>query len=73
MGKWLSDRVAEGLLPDEMAIFVRSSEEMTRAVAAANKAGLAYMLLDEEPQALEGRLSISTMHLAKGLEFEPLP
>ena len=69
VGKWLSDRVAEGLLPDEMAIFVRSSEEMTRAVAAANKAGLAYMLLDEEPQALEGRLSISTMHLAKGLEF----
>ena len=69
VGDWLNGRVAEGLLPEEIALFVRSTEEVPRAIAAVKKAGLIHVLLDEEPQAPEGGLSISTMHLAKGLEF----
>lgn len=69
VGNWLKDRLNEGLLQDEIALFVRSGAEVTRAIAAADKAGLTYVLLDEIPQAEEGGLSISTMHLAKGLEF----
>ena len=66
---WLKYCIAEGVLPNEMAVFVRSEDEVTRAVAAVNQVGLAYILLDEEPLAQEGYLSISTMHMAKGLEF----
>ena len=69
VSNWLKDRVDEGLLPDEIALFVRSREEITRAVAAADKTGLNYVLLDEESKAQEGSVGISTMHLAKGLEF----
>ena len=69
VGNWLKARLDQGLLPDEIALFVRSSEEVFRAVVAANQAGFAYVLLDEKPLAGEGSLSISTMHLAKGLEF----
>ena len=69
VGNWLSIRAAEGVQPDEMALFVRSNDLIPRAVAAAKKANLDYNLLDDGAQPPEGKLSISTMHLAKGLEF----
>lgn len=33
------------------------------------RSGLAYAVLDEKMQSAEGKISVSTMHLAKGLEF----
>jgi superfamily I DNA/RNA helicase len=43
--------------------------ELHRARAATYAAGLDYKALDENVETTSGRVSISTMHLAKGLEF----
>lgn len=39
------------------------------ARAAVAKAGLSFKILDEHAETTAGYVSISTMHLAKGLEF----
>lgn len=67
---WLRKRVDEGLLPREIGVFVRSSIEIPRAVAAVNAVALPYRVLDEKLATTHGKVSISTMHLAKGLEFK---
>lgn len=63
--RWVND----GVTPDEIGVFVRSKDELDRAVSAAEFAGLQYRVLDELMRPGEGQVSISTMHLAKGLEF----
>jgi hypothetical protein len=68
-GRWLADRVAEGVKPHEIGIFVRSPAELARARAAAEAAGLPIAVLDEAVVSTSGRVSLGTMHLAKGLEF----
>jgi superfamily I DNA/RNA helicase len=50
-------------------LFVRSDAELDRAEAAAKKAGLPFKVLDENVDTNHGQISISTMYLAKGLEF----
>jgi superfamily I DNA/RNA helicase len=52
-----------------MGVFVRSEAELDRARSAVNKAGLPFKILDEHVETTSGYVSISTMHLAKGLEF----
>jgi len=69
LAQWLSGLKDEGLQPHEMGIFVRSPTELERAVAAVEKAGLPSKVLDENVETTTGYVSISTMHLAKGLEF----
>ena len=69
VAKWISDRRAEDVQPHEIAIFVRSSAEIGRARSAAEKAGVPFKVLDERVDTTSGFASISTMHLAKGLEF----
>ncbi|NBB72228.1 MAG: UvrD-helicase domain-containing protein [Bacteroidetes bacterium] len=59
----------EGVAPEEMGIFVRSSGELEYARDAAEEAGLPFRVLDEKMRPAEEALSICTMHLAKGLEF----
>jgi len=66
---WIRVRVAEGLRPSEIAIFVRSEAELPRAEAAAKSAAVPYLVLDENMETRHDRMSIATMHLAKGLEF----
>ena len=60
---------ADGLVLREIGIFVRSPAELVRARQTAEDAGLPYKLLDDKVETTSGYLSISTMHLAKGLEF----
>jgi superfamily I DNA/RNA helicase len=69
VGKWLKDRTGEGLMPHEFGVFVRSAAELDRAKAAVEAAGLPLVVLDEKVETVSGHVSISTMHLAKGLEF----
>lgn len=69
VGDWLTEHSMAGMLAHEFGIFVRSDEQLDRAKAAVRKAGLAYKILDEHVETVSGHLSISTMHLAKGLEF----
>ena len=55
--------------PHEIAIFVRSSAQIKRATEAADGTNIPFKVLDENVETLHGKMSISTMHLAKGLEF----
>lgn len=69
VGKWISDRAKEGVVSHEFGIFVRSPAQLSRARAAAEKAGVPFKILDEKVEGTSNYASISTMHLAKGLEF----
>jgi superfamily I DNA/RNA helicase len=69
VGAWLVDRANEGVMPHEMGVFVRSPAELDRVRAAVEHAGLPFTVLDERVETTSGHVSISTMHLAKGLEF----
>jgi superfamily I DNA/RNA helicase len=53
----------------EIGVFVRSETELSRARAAVQQAGIQFKVLDEHVETTSGYLSVSTMHLAKGLEF----
>ncbi len=68
-GTWIKERVAEGLKPHEIAVFVRTPAELNRARDAVAKAGLLAHELDEHVEPGHGSVSVGTMHLAKGLEF----
>ena len=69
VAEWLKARVAEGIVPHEIGVFVRSQAQIPRACAATERAGLQFKVLDDNVETASGRVSISTMHLAKGLEF----
>lgn len=69
VGAWLKTRSMEGLLPHEIAVFVRADNQLDRARAAAIKAGQAVKVLDEHIEIARDHVSVATMHLAKGLEF----
>ena len=66
---WLKDRHSEGVALHEIGIIVRSAAQLERAQAAAREAGLPYKVLDEHMETTTDKMPISTMHLAKGLEF----
>ncbi len=69
VGNWIAEQAKVGVLPHEFGVFVRSSAQLDRAQAAIKKAGMAFKILDEYVETTSGHISISTMHLAKGLEF----
>ncbi len=66
---WIAEQAKAGVMPHEFGVFVRSEAQLDRAKAAVNQAGLAFNILNEHVETTSGHLSISTMHLAKGLEF----
>ncbi len=66
---WIQAMSVDGIAPHELGVFVRSAGELDRACAAVKDAGLTFRILDEKVETLSGQVSISTMHLAKGLEF----
>jgi superfamily I DNA/RNA helicase len=66
---WLAVRVKEGVVPHEIGVFVRSAAEIPRARLAVEKSSIPFKVLDENVETTTSRASISTMHLAKGLEF----
>jgi superfamily I DNA/RNA helicase len=69
VGNWIMEQAKAGVLPHEFGVFVRSIAQLERAQAAVKVAGLSFKILDEHVETLSGHVSISTMHLAKGLEF----
>ncbi|MCS6302552.1 MAG: DEAD/DEAH box helicase [Nitrospira sp.] len=66
---WISEHVKAGVAPHEFGVFVRSEAQLPRARAAVEQAGIPFKILDEHVETTSGYASISTMHLAKGLEF----
>ena len=69
VSNWLQDLLACGTRPREIGIFVRSNNEIQRAEEIAKSAGLKSHVLDDKTAPVTGSVTISTMHLAKGLEF----
>lgn len=69
----VADRIrawrADGLDAREIAVFVRSESELERAEAAVEAAGEPSLLVGPTMETAHGKLSISPMHQAKGLEF----
>jgi superfamily I DNA/RNA helicase len=69
VARWLTERVADGVRPHEIGVFVRSAAELARAKAAVEVAGLPFKVLDESVTSASGHVAVGTMHLAKGLEL----
>lgn len=69
VGNWIAERSKAGVMPHEFGVFVRSDAQLDRARAAVKEAGVFFKVLDEHVDTASGHVSISTMHLAKGLEF----
>jgi mRNA-degrading endonuclease RelE of RelBE toxin-antitoxin system len=66
---WISERMKAGVAAHECGVFVRSAAELDRARAAVKETGIPFKVLDEHVETTSGHISISTMPLAKGLEF----
>jgi hypothetical protein len=66
---YLRDRLNSGTTASEIGVFVRSGAEIPRAQAALKLTAIHFMILDENMRLDHSRVTIGTMHLAKGLEF----
>jgi len=66
---WIKEHMQAGVLPHEFGLFVRSAAQLDRAKRAVNEAGAPFTILDSGSEGNAGHISVSTMHLAKGLEF----
>ena len=69
VSEWIADQLTHGIQPDEIGVFVRSEEQMHRAIDAIKQAGANPTELDDQVIPAQGAVAVSTMHLAKGLEF----
>lgn len=69
VGAWLAEQLRNGLLPHEMGVFVRTTLQLERAKRAVEAAGGAATELTGDVDVAPGHVAVSTMHLAKGLEF----
>lgn len=66
---WIIRHTKAGVKLHEFGIFVRSAGQLDRAKSAVAKSGKAYQVLDDVGDGEEGKIAVSTMHMAKGLEF----
>ena len=69
VGEWIANHLTLGLQPEEIGVFVRDRPQLIRAIAAIKAAGAVPVELDDHIACAPGRIAVSTMHLAKGLEF----
>jgi len=67
---WIKQARQDGFASSEIGIFVRSHEQIDRARAAVKAAGEADLVLSDRIEDVGNRISVGTMHLAKGLEFK---
>jgi len=69
VSNWLLELVTGSYELNEVGIFVRSINELQRAYDVLDHVGLQYKLLDEKAETVPDVVAVSTMHMAKGLEF----
>lgn len=67
---YLRAAIDDGISPGEIGVFVRSAEYLPRCRAAVSAAGLEARQLTERTDDVADRVSLGTMHLAKGLEYK---
>lgn len=70
VARFLRQAAEDGIEPNELGVFVRSNDQLSRARSAIAEAGLEARQLSERADGAEGAVSVGTMHLAKGLEFK---
>ncbi len=70
VSNWLKEQSNQGAAQHEIGVFVRSEDEIARAIEAVEGANLPYVILDEKVETISNKVAISTMHFAKGLEFK---
>jgi hypothetical protein len=66
---WLRQRIAEGMAPEEIGVFVRSEDQLGRAKDAIRRAELEVIVPAAGVDAAAGKVALMPMHQAKGLEF----
>jgi len=69
VGEWIARHLQNDLQPHEVGVFVRSDQQVERAQAAVEAAGAAAITLCDNVETTADHVTVSTMHLAKGLEF----
>jgi hypothetical protein len=69
VARWIRERLNDGVLAGEIGVFVRTDAQLPRVLAAVAEAGAEPVVLDDDVETQPGRVSVSTMHRAKGLEF----
>jgi superfamily I DNA/RNA helicase len=69
VGRWLAECGSAGIPPHEIGVFVRSEAQIARVEEAVRVADLPYQVLDDHVATEHDHVSVSAMHLAKGLEF----
>lgn len=67
---WINRATNDRVEPAEIGVFVRTKNEMARAREAIKTSGHIPLELSDRAEEPMGRISIGTMHLAKGLEFK---
>ena len=70
LAHWVCESMEHDVESEEIGIFVRSIDELSRARAVVKQASQTPLELSERVEDRNGRISIGTMHLAKGLEFK---
>lgn len=68
VGRWITGRLEAGVAPAEIAVFTRH-DPATTAFRLQAHTGHAAAVVGAEDVADPGKISVSTMHRAKGLEF----
>lgn len=66
---WIMDLIEDGVESAEIGVIVRSEAQLGRARAAVKATGLKAIELTEKIETEADKISISTMHVAKGLDF----
>lgn len=66
---FISDRINGGVEPQEIGVFVRSDQEIARALAAVDLADMLAVSLITQDMAKDDAVVVGLMHQAKGMEF----
>ena len=69
VSQWIAERIQSGIQADEIGVFVRTESQIERAIAAVQHSGETPVELDNRVIPAQGYIAVSTMYLAKGLEF----
>jgi mRNA-degrading endonuclease RelE of RelBE toxin-antitoxin system len=69
VGRWIAERLRDGMRPEDIAVLVRSPAQIERARVAVQATGARSADLNDKVEITAGRIALGTMHLAKGLEF----
>jgi superfamily I DNA/RNA helicase len=70
VAEFIRNLISEGIAPGEIGVFVREAGQAARARAAIDGAGQTALQLSGRLAGEPTRVSIGTMHYAKGLEFK---